>query len=288
MNTFLTRQLADYWGNAENVPAELQGFLQVVSDTYDRYEDGRALPDTDHGQQEQDAKTIEELTQRNKDLEQFAHIVSHNLRAPVANIIGLTHLIRLADADSQTREQSISGLAISAQRLDDMIKDLNKVLQAKRGMNEHKMVVSFHSLVENISDSIQMQIGQAEATINTDFSAVAEMYTIKNYLHSVFYNLISNSIKYRRPSVRPVIEIASHVQGGKTVLTFKDNGIGIDLDKHREHVFGLYKRFHHNVEGKGLGMYMVKTQVESLGGRVAIDSTVNEGTEITIEFANAS
>jgi PAS domain S-box-containing protein len=234
------------------------------------------------------AEAIEDLLQRNKDLEQFAHIVSHNLRAPVANILGLAHLLRLSESDPQTREQCISGLAISAQRLDDIIKDLNKILQVKRGMTEDKMVVDFGTLVQNIAESIQMQIEQAEVTISTDFSAVAEMYTIKNYLHSVFYNLISNSIKYRRPTVKPVITITSKVDAGKTILSFKDNCMGIDLEKHRDQVFGLYKRFHHDIDGKGLGMYMVKTQVESLGGKVAIDSKVNEGTEITIEFAAAS
>ena len=229
-----------------------------------------------------------DLVQRNKALEQFAHIVSHNLRSPVANIMGLTHLLRLPQQDNHTQEQCISGLAISAMRLDDIIKDLNKILQVKRGMIEDKTVVSFETLVHNIMDSIQMQIAQAEVTINTDFSEVAEMYTIKNYMHSVFYNLISNSIKYRRPKVNPVIEISSRTEAGKTILRFRDNCLGIDMEKHGENVFGLYKRFHHDVEGKGLGMFMVKTQVESLGGKVAINSKVNEGTEITIEFADAS
>ncbi len=234
-------------------------------------------------------QVTKDLVQKNKELEQFAHIVSHNLRAPVANIMGLTYLMKLSDQDKDTHEQCVSGLTIAAQRLDDIIKDLNKILQVKRGMTENKSVVELESLVQNIMESIQMQIDQAEVTINTNFTQVAEIYTIKNYLHSIFYNLISNSIKYRRTSVKPVIEITSRVEQGKTFLSFKDNCKGIDLVKHRENVFGLYKCFDSDVEeGKGLGMYMVKTQIESLGGKVSINSKVNEGTEITIELANAS
>jgi PAS domain S-box-containing protein len=236
----------------------------------------------------QRAEAIEDLVQRNKDLQQFAHIVSHNLRAPVANIMGLAHLLRLSESDKHTHDQCVGGLAISAQRLDDIIKDLNNILQVKRGMTEDKMVVRFENLVQNISDSIQLQINQAEAVINTNFSEVAEMYTIKNYLHSVFYNLISNSIKYRRRNVKPVIEISSRTESGKTILSFRDNCMGIDLERYRDQVFGLYKRFHEDADGKGLGMYMVKSQVESLGGKIGIESRVNEGTEITIEFAAAS
>ena len=155
-------------------------------------------------------------------------------------------------------------------------------------MTEDKLLVSFENVVQNITDTIQLQIEQAEATINTNFSEVAEMYTIKNYLHSVFYNLISNSLKYRRRNIKPVIEISSRTESGKTILSFRDNCMGIDLDRYGDQVFGLYKRFHQNTEGKGLGLYMVKTQVESLGGKIDIASKVNEGTEITIEFATAS
>jgi PAS domain S-box-containing protein len=228
-----------------------------------------------------------DLVERNKALEQFAHIVSHNLRAPVANIIGLSNLIQVSKDDIKTQFQCISGLNISAQRLDDIIKDLNKILQLKRGKTEEKDLVNLDWLVSNIKDSIQMQIKQEQVTIKTNFSQLAELYTIKNYMHSIFFNLISNSIKYKRADVEPVIEISSRQENGKMFLSFSDNCRGIDLEKHGSNVFGLYKRFHHNTEGKGLGMFMVKTQVESLGGKVAIKSEVDRGTEITIELSVA-
>lgn len=228
-----------------------------------------------------------DLVQRNKALEQFAHIVSHNLRAPVANILGLSNLIQLSEKDRNTQQQCINGLTISAQRLDDIIQDLNKILQVKRGMTDESNLVNLDLLVSNIKDSIGMQIDEEKVTIHTDFSEIEDLYTNRSYMHSIFLNLISNSIKYRRPNVKPIIEISSRKEEGKMFLSFKDNSMGIDLDKHGSNVFGLYKRFHHTAEGKGLGMFMVKTQVETLGGKIAIKSEVDKGTEIIIELSVA-
>ncbi|MEO6426383.1 MAG: ATP-binding protein [Bacteroidia bacterium] len=103
-------------------------------------------------------------------------------------------------------------------------------------------------------------------------------------MYSIFYNLISNSIKYRKSNETPIIDITSKRVDKKIVIVFNDNCIGIDMKEHGDNVFGLYKRFHLNVEGKGMGLYMVKTQVETLGGKVGMKSEVNRGTEITLEF----
>ena len=103
-------------------------------------------------------------------------------------------------------------------------------------------------------------------------------------MYSIFYNLISNSIKYRQQQVPCLIEIKSRRVKDTIELVFTDNGMGIDLQKRGDQVFGLYKRFHTNIEGKGMGLFMVKTQVETLGGKISIQSEVNKGTEFKIEF----
>lgn len=115
------------------------------------------------------------------------------------------------------------------------------------------------------------------------FSEMDEFLTIKSYLYSIFYNLISNSIRYRQPGLPAIIEIKSRLNN-TLELIFTDNGMGIDLQKRGEQVFGLYKRFYTNIEGKGMGLFMVKTQVESLDGKINIRSQVNKGTEFKIEF----
>ncbi|MES2702106.1 MAG: PAS domain S-box protein [Bacteroidota bacterium] len=232
------------------------------------------------------SKMIVDIIQRNKDLEQFSYIVSHNLRAPVANIIGLAELLQIFAANEQERNEMMSGLSTSVKKLDDVIKDLNYVLQVKHQVSEKREKLLFSELLSDIKLSIQNLLQGDHVTIKSDFSEVNELSTLKSYLYSVFFNLISNSIKYRQREVAPVIDIKSFRTTDGISLMFKDNGMGIDLKQKGEQVFGLYKRFHQHAEGKGMGLYMVKTQVETLGGKISIESEVNKGTIFTITFKN--
>jgi len=121
-------------------------------------------------------------------------------------------------------------------------------------------------------------------TIETDFSDFESMLTSKSYLHSVFYNLILNSIKYKHPERELILKISSHSGEEFNTLTFLDNGLGIELSKNKEELFELYKRHHHHIEGKGMGLFMVKTQLELIGGKISLESEPNEWTSLTIQF----
>lgn len=232
------------------------------------------------------SKITKDLTQRNKDLEQFTYIVSHNLRAPVASILGLSSLLERPDISEEVRKECLKGFVTSVKNLDNTILDLNYILQAKKEIGEKKEIVDFDDTVQKIKESINDIISKEGAIINTNFIAAEKMSAVKSYLYSIFYNLISNSIKYRKVDVSPIISIESSYINNKTVLIFSDNGIGIDLKENGDKVFGLYKRFQTNIEGKGMGLYMVKTQVETLGGKINIVSELGVGTEFTIEFDN--
>ena len=231
------------------------------------------------------AKMIDDIIQRNKNLEQFSYIVSHNLRMPTANIIGCIELLKTGDLPEETLTQVNEGLYESVKKLDEVIKDLNSILKVKRDVNEIKEVIDFSQLVKDIRLSLATMIEKEKAIIVCDFSEVEEVLSFKSYMNSIFYNLISNSLKYGRPDISPVIEIKSQKTQDEVVLVFKDNGMGIDLEKKGDQVFGLYKRFHTDkAEGKGMGLFMVKTQVETIGGKISIRSEVNKGTEFRIEF----
>lgn len=230
-------------------------------------------------------KITADLLQRNKDLEQFAYIISHNLRGPVANISGLSAVLKEKELSEQDRDDFTEAIYSSIEKLDNVIIDLNSIMQAKNSINENKQKVIFSQIVDDIVSAIKKPLKEDEAVIRCNFDAVSEMLTLKSYLHSIFYNLITNSIKFRKQDFAPVIEIKSKRSKDIIELTFKDNSIGIDLDKKGNHIFGLYKRFHpEHAEGKGMGLFMVKTQVEALGGRINVCSKVNEGTEFKIEF----
>ena len=235
----------------------------------------------------QEKKITSELIQRNKDLEQFAYIISHNLRAPVANIIGISDALSDDTFDEDEKVIFMDGLHDSAKKLDNVITDLNRILQLKNGVNENKEKVQFSHLVNDIKFSIGGIGGNDMFQVKCDFTEIDEMITLKSYMHSIFYNLISNSLKYKKPDLAPVVEITSRKYGNTIELIFKDNGIGIDMVKNGDLVFGLYKRFNQHVaEGKGMGLFMVKTQVETIGGKISVKSEVNEGTEFRIELEN--
>jgi len=229
-------------------------------------------------------KMVNDLMLRNKELEQFAYIISHNLRAPVANIIGASSVLNDPGLSIEDKEVLNKGISVSITRLDDVVQDLNHILQVKGEINDNKEVIRFSDMVDDIKTSINYQVEKEDIAIKYDFSEINELLTLKPYLYSVFYNLISNSVKYRRPDVKTVIKIESRLVNNKLELLFEDNGLGIDLKKNGGDVFGLYKRFHSNIEGKGMGLFMVKTQVETLGGKISLQSTENECTEFKIEF----
>jgi len=224
-----------------------------------------------------------DLIKRNNDLEQFTYIVSHNLRAPIARVIGLADILAEFDLSDEEKNETILGISQSAHRLDDIIKDLNTILHIRGNLNENKEIVVFSTLVAEIEQNIR-HFNKDEFILETDFSAIDSHYTIKNYFVSIFSNLISNSIKYRQPDKEPVIKIRSEIADNMLILTFSDNGIGFDMDKKGNEIFGLYKRFHFHVEGKGLGLFMVKSQVETLGGKIGVASGVNKGAEFRIEL----
>ena len=227
---------------------------------------------------------VNELLQRNKELEQFAYIVSHNLRAPVANIIGASNALNDRGLTAEEKAILDKGIRTSVMKIDEVIHDLNHVLEVKGKINETRELVNFSGLVDDIKASISQMIDKNDVEIKTDFPDINEYFTVKPYLYSIFLNLISNSVKYRRPDNHCVIEIMSHLLKNKIELVFSDNGMGIDLDKKGGQVFGLYKRFHTHIEGKGIGLFMVKTQVEALGGKISVKSEENVGTEFKIEF----
>lgn len=257
--------------NAKGKPIYLNGFIIDISESK---------------QAELKEKQITaDLIQRNKDLEQFAYIISHNLRAPVANIVGISNILAEYDLEKAEKFQFIDDLITSVKKLDDVILDLNRILDIRREINENKEVISLPKTVEQIVFSFGNFLPEKNINIQYNFAEIEEVVTLKSYIYSIFYNLISNSVKFRHPQHPLIVKIDTHKLLDKVVMRFEDNGIGIDMEKNSRHLFGLYKRFHPEyAEGKGIGLYMVKTQVEALGGKITANSTVNKGTVIDIEF----
>jgi PAS domain S-box-containing protein len=230
-------------------------------------------------------RMIGDLLRRNKELEQFSYVVSHNVRAPLVNIISL---ISLLDTTGSCEDQEVLvALTESTDKLDSVILDLNFILNMKHELTESMEHVDFLELVDDIKLSIANMIESSGVSITADFSAAGSVHCFKSYLHSIFYNLILNGIKYRRPGIPSVVHVCSRMETGQLMLEFSDNGLGIDLGKFGNDIFGLYKRFHHGTEGKGIGLYMVKVQLEQLKGNISVESEVGVGTVFRIWFQPA-
>jgi PAS domain S-box-containing protein len=226
-------------------------------------------------------KLFQDLIVQNIHLEQFNYIVSHNLRAPVANVRGLTDLLIKKDLDQDVIDEIIKDIDTSILSIDNVIQDLNSILASKKDVNSPKDKIDFEEIVEDVKKSIQSTINTSKVSISYDFNGMPYFRSIKSYVHSIFYNLISNSIKYCRPGIDPIIDIKSTLKEGKILLEFSDNGLGFDNSKITK-IFGLYKRLHTHVEGKGIGLFMVKSQVTSLNGLIDVHSELNRGSTFKI------
>jgi PAS domain S-box-containing protein len=233
-------------------------------------------------------RLVNELTNRNNEHMQFNYIVSHNLRGPIAQLIGLCSIISFPNIQDHEKERTIQYIKKSALKMDDLVKDLSGILSSRSTVHQVKENVSFDLMLESILDSLYIQIKDTHAEIKVQMEKDARgMYTVKHYLESIIYNLVSNAIKYRSQNRSPKIRLSFKREEEFMVITVTDNGVGIDLERHAKKVFGLYHRFHEHIEGKGLGLYMTKTQVESLGGSISIKSRPEEGTEITVRIPYA-
>jgi PAS domain S-box-containing protein len=227
-------------------------------------------------------KINEELVDQNNRLNHYSYVVSHNLRAPVASLIGLSNLFAMEGYITPENQTLANLISDAAANLDTVLRDLSHILNETRAIEEQKTQIDLQGETQIVTTLLDMDIKRSKAKVTTDFAKAPTLYSVKGLIHSVLLNLMTNAIKYRRAEVSLSIHIESWVQDGFVCLSFSDNGMGIDLENQRENLFKLYKRFHNHVDGKGIGLYLVKTQVEMLGGKIEVDSTLNEGTTFRI------
>lgn len=227
-------------------------------------------------------KLIKELSNKVNETMQFNYIVSHNLRAPVANIIGLVKLLDINMPEEDLRN-TIGYISEAAMSMDELLSDLNTILSARSNLNKKVEMFLLTDVVRTVSNNLRKEIETANATIKTDIAHSAnELSSIKSYIQSTMFNLLSNAIKYRDEERPLQINITAKKADGNTVIRVADNGIGIDMKEHGDRIFGLYSRIHYSYEGKGLGLYMTKTQLESVGGSISVSSTFGKGTIFTV------
>ncbi|MFM2229184.1 MAG: Adaptive-response sensory-kinase SasA [Bacteroidota bacterium] len=229
---------------------------------------------------------IKELTLNNSDLKQFSYITSHNLRAPLSNLSGLLTLLEDITIEDEELKEIISGFERSTQQLNETVNDLVNVIIIKDKPSIEREPIVIRDVFENIFSQLNFLIQNLNPIIKLDVDKVTTLMVNKSYFESILLNLTTNALRYHDPSRQLKISVIAKTHDKEIQFIFKDNGLGIDLKRHKEKVFGLYQRFHDNPDSKGLGLYLVKSQVESMGGTISIDSEVGVGTTFTITFKN--
>ncbi len=235
--------------------------------------------------QEDQRKLTEDLIRRNHDLEKFSYILSHNIRGPLSNILGLNDALKRESSKGiePTLLQAISDSAIS---MDHVIKDVTQIINRNKLSLEEKKEIIFEKLLVSVRKDMGQFMEEKQAVIESDFTQISSINSLESYINNIFYHLIVNALKFSKKGEATRIQIWTEAKDDKTILHFKDFGMGIDLNRYGKVVFGLYKRFNLSVEGRGIGLYLVKSQVDFLGGDIEIKSEIMQWTEFIISLPN--
>lgn len=229
------------------------------------------------------ADLITELSIQNNQMNDFASITSHNLRSPAANI---TSLVSMVDENSKIEDyknifEMLKKVSIN---LNETLNHLLEILSIKKNKIIEKEIINLDEIFLKTTETLQGEILTCDGEIERDFNAASEIEFPRIYMESIFHNLISNALKYRSPNRKPRIKVRTEIKDHQILLTVEDNGLGIDLAKHGNKMFGMHQVFHNHPEANGIGLFMTKAQIESLGGKISVKSKVDYGTIFTVVF----
>ncbi len=228
---------------------------------------------------------LSELSKNNHRLMQLSYTTSHDLRAPVGNLISIFNLINESEMSNVEISDFIKLLKKAAENLKETLDNYVDTLTIQESKNIDRSDVDILDTINSVRQSIDTLIQDSNTTFHIDLKAFSSINFNHRHLESIFLNLISNSIKYSHPERDPVITIkAIHTDDGMKKLIFSDNGIGFDSEKHKDHVFGMNQTFHENRDSKGIGLYLVYSHMTSLGGKITVESKVEVGTTFTLLF----
>ncbi len=188
--------------------------------------------------------------------------------------------------ENEELKEILDGFNKSTHLLNDTINDLVKVIIIKDNPSIEKENLMLKDVFEDVFSQLDFLIGLHKPIIKFNFEEVSFLNTNKSYLESILLNLLTNAIKYKSETRKLKIHITANQIDDNVILIFKDNGIGINLERNRDKIFGLYQRFHDHPDSKGLGLYLVKSQVETMGGTINLESKVDVGTTFTLTFKN--
>ena len=220
---------------------------------------------------------------QNEKLIKFTHIVSHDIRSHTSNLSMILDLFEETNNPEEQKEY-FDMLKQSTNKLSDTIFYLNETVAVQSGEKNEKIKLNLKSEIEKAILGINAIILTNKVVIDIEIEDTIEIIATQSYLESIIFNMLTNAVKYKSPSRNPVINIKAEKTDSQIKLTIQDNGIGIDLVKNKDKIFGMYKTFHGNPDAVGLGLFMAKNHIESMGGRIEVESELDKGTVFNMYF----
>ena len=213
----------------------------------------------------------------------FAHIVTHNLKTYSGNLESVLTLFINAQTDDE-RNEMLGYLKHISSGFTGTVKNLTDIVAVQAKENMQRELINLKNLIDHCVESLAVDVKKTGALMINNVPADANLFYNPAYLDSIILNFMTNAIKYRHPGRNPVVTMDAQMAGDKLVFKIQDNGMGIDLDKHGSKLFGMYNTFHRNADAKGIGLYITKYQVESMGGCIEVESEVGFGTTFRVFF----
>lgn len=228
-------------------------------------------------------KQLHNLREQNRQLEEFAQITSHNLRSPIGNLSGLIDLYK-RETDNAERDFLFAQIDTVTSTLLETINILARTLQIRDNVNLTREHLTFTDVFERVRATLLSYVIASQAVIETDFSECPEIDYPEAYLESIFLNLLTNALKYRSPERQLHVVVRSWKEGDVRVVSVADNGIGMNMERVGNRLFGLNKTFHRHPDARGIGLFLTKNMIEAMHGTISCKSIEHVGTLFTIRF----
>lgn len=226
------------------------------------------------------------IKERSDRLQSFSNIVSHNLKSHMNNLKALLTFVE-DDIVNFKSYQNVQMLYEAFDNLGKTVGHLTDIANKQEYDKTELKALKLNEFAKSAIHNISALAKNNECIIENNIDDSLSVLGIEAYIDSIFLNFLTNSIKYRSNKRICKISIDTEVKNEFVLITITDNGLGIDLDKHGEKLFSLYQTFHENKDSKGLGLFITKNQIESLGGHVTVNSVVNQGTTFTVFLKSA-
>ncbi|MDR6967940.1 PAS domain S-box-containing protein [Flavobacterium arsenatis] len=228
-------------------------------------------------------RTLEILSEQNKRLLNFAHIVSHNLRSHAGNFKMLLDIIE-SETDQDIKDESLLYMRTNSNDLTETIENLKELVDIHSDLKPIREHLNLSQYLRKMINLLNDEFIKHKVDIQINIPDDATVYFNPAYLESILLNFSTNAVKYSHPERIPKIHYHLESANGVKVLSISDNGLGIDLEKNGDALFGMYKTFHRHPNSRGIGLFMSKNQIEAMGGRIKVESKVNVGSCFKIYF----